>query len=479
MDTLLKPARLDVNPNSPSAAKEWKHWHRTFTNFIEECKDKAPDKFRTLINYVSHNIYEYIEDCKDYDSAIEALQQLFLKTPNEIFARHLLATRQQKSGETLTELLQELKRLSKDCNFKRVSAEQYSEEMVRDSFINGLSSPIIRQRLLENSELNLKSAFDQAYSLDLAQRNAEAYVPAIPMAAAMDYPAREKCTEEDLFGDSSLASTSAPKRCYFCGDSIHSRKNCPARNSICHNCGKKGHYAKVCKSKTNTSTTASMFPSPSTPALCSIVAECPDSLKQASMSVTVCQTELTALFDSGSSDNFINDSVVKQLNLKVHQSTQNISMALTSLNTNVTGYCLTDITLNQHTYPSVRLGVLKDLCSDIILGQDFQKQHKSIIIECGGPKPELVIPKSTPVCALPPASLEEPSLFANLLPDCHRPNRGVSARWTKISFRKRSLNSSQMGSLSQVHHLGEHKLLSLKIHLIAIGRGYVWTTPRP
>jgi hypothetical protein len=78
MDTLLKPARLDLDPNSPTATKEWRHWHRTFTNFIDECGEKAPDEYRTLVNYVSHNVYEYIEDCKDYKSAIRVLEQLFV-----------------------------------------------------------------------------------------------------------------------------------------------------------------------------------------------------------------------------------------------------------------------------------------------------------------------------------------------------------------------------------------------------------------
>ena len=71
MDTLLTPARLDLDPNSPSAAKEWKHWHRTFRNFIDECGENAPIKFRTLVNYVSHNVYDYIDDCADYDAAKE------------------------------------------------------------------------------------------------------------------------------------------------------------------------------------------------------------------------------------------------------------------------------------------------------------------------------------------------------------------------------------------------------------------------
>ena len=94
--------------------------------------------------YVSHNVYEYIEECTDYDSAVRVLEQLFVKTPNEIFARNLIATRRQKPGESLTEFLIELRKLSKDCNLKDVTAEQYPEELVRDSFINGLISPLIR-----------------------------------------------------------------------------------------------------------------------------------------------------------------------------------------------------------------------------------------------------------------------------------------------------------------------------------------------
>ena len=66
---------------------------------------------------------------------------------NEIFARHCLATRQQKPGENLDEFLQALKILSKDCNFKDVTAARHQEETIRDAFISGLQSSIIRQRL--------------------------------------------------------------------------------------------------------------------------------------------------------------------------------------------------------------------------------------------------------------------------------------------------------------------------------------------
>ena len=36
--------------------------------------------------------------------------------------------------------------------------------------------------------------------------------------------------------------------CYFCGGNLHAnRAYCPARDAICHNCSKKGHFMKVCQ----------------------------------------------------------------------------------------------------------------------------------------------------------------------------------------------------------------------------------------
>ena len=171
----MKPAKLDLDPNSPTAAKEWKHWKRTFDNFITECGDQAPDKLRSLVNFVSHNVFDYIEECTTYESAIEILKKVYVKAPNEIFARHQLATRKQQSSESIDEFLQSLQNLSKNCNFAAVSADIYRNQMIRDSFISGLSSNYIRQRLLENTTLSLTDAHNTALSLDTAQKNSEHY----------------------------------------------------------------------------------------------------------------------------------------------------------------------------------------------------------------------------------------------------------------------------------------------------------------
>ena len=159
----MRPQRLSLDPNSPSAGKEWKHWIRTFENYLASFPERAEDeipvnKLHLLINSVAYDVYDFIEECVTYESAIRVLENLYVKTPNEIFARHLLATARQAPGQSLNDFVQKLQGLGKDCNFRPVTAQVYREEMVRDAFINGITSSSIRQRLLENRELSLRDA---------------------------------------------------------------------------------------------------------------------------------------------------------------------------------------------------------------------------------------------------------------------------------------------------------------------------------
>ena len=59
-------------------------------------------------------------------------------------------------------------------------------------------------------------------------------------------------------------------------------------------------------------------------------------------------------------------------------------MATTSLTENIYGCCNVDITVNGSNYSSVKLRVLKNLCTDILLGQDFQSLHKQVIFRLEG-----------------------------------------------------------------------------------------------
>lgn len=255
MERYLRPDRFDTDPESATAAKEWMHWLKTFTNFIQAVQKTSPgvNKLDLLTNYVAPRVYDYITDYETYEKAEAALTALYVKPKSEIFARHVLATRKQEPGESLDHFLQALKLLSKDCQFKAVSAVEACNNFVRDAFINGLASGATRQRLLENKILSLETAYEQARTLEMALKQSAAYTVCEPINAAVPQLRPQPSHVDELIieeekGDTVVSATSGASLCFFCGYKRHPRNQCPAREAMCMKCSKKGHYARVCRS---------------------------------------------------------------------------------------------------------------------------------------------------------------------------------------------------------------------------------------
>ena len=101
--------------------------------------------------------------------------------------------------------------------------------------------------------------------------------------------------------------------------------------------------------------------------------------------------KVNALIDSGSSDSFIHPAIVDKLKLSVKESASTVSMALGSLKSTITGYVNVNFTIEKNQYANIKLNVMDNLCLDVILGLDFQKQHESVTVKLGGKKPALLI----------------------------------------------------------------------------------------
>ena len=142
-----------------------------------------------------------------------------MKRANEIFARHLLATRKQQPNETLDEFLQSLKILSRDCNFKNVDAVIYHDECICDSFISGLASNTIRQCLLGNASTELQIIFNQTRAPEMVLKNSELYSAQPPFKNAA--PGKTNQHQPDKPGQT--------EKCYFCENLRHPRIKCPAK----------------------------------------------------------------------------------------------------------------------------------------------------------------------------------------------------------------------------------------------------------
>ena len=421
MERILCPDQLKTDATSPNAEKEYKHWKRTFNNFMDECQDNAPNKLRCLTRHVSSEIFEYNADVEAFDTAIAILDKIFIQKKYELFSRHLLATRKQQPSDSLDEFLQELHRLSKDCQLSAVSAQNYRQELVRDAFINGISFNSSKTARKSNSDSY--TSIRSSSILRLCRENDQAYSTSHAVAAV-------KTSTIDTNSTSKLEETVAAamnkkkKNCWFCDGSFHSRNQCPAQDAECNYCGKRGHFAKVCLSaakEKNTKKINAIIANENKNNLCAITSAVPSCLKSSSVNVIINNCSLTGLLDIASSDFYINAKFVKELKLKIHESNQAITLASSTSTVIVTGYCLVDITRGKNEYTHLRLGVMEYLCADVILGLDFQKQHEAVTIKFTGSRPSIEVSNTdtlTTVCSLAKADVDYPSLFDNMQNNC-------------------------------------------------------------
>lgn len=442
MEKYLKPERLDIDPSTVGATDLWTHWKKTFDNFVTLVPSGTEaNKLHLLVNFVAPNVYKNISHCDNFSTAMAALEEIYIKPKSEVYSRYLLSSRKQENGESLDQYLQALRQLGKDCNFENLTAAEHRDVFIRDSFITGLSSPYIRQRLLENRNLTLTVAYEQARSLETAQRQSESYsqsglAAAVPRAVSRSdgcLEDKEKYVDELPHDSSSqerdavhLAATKTPfikstESCFFCGGGRHPRAKCPAKDAACKKCNKQGHFARVCKSRfsvnkdTCSSLSAATLVSISaadsaasyTAANCAI----PANLKRAFINIKVCDTSARALVDSGSSDSFISDCFAEILGIKIYPSSKQVTLATTSSSVCAGGYVTVTLAYYKHVIKNVKLTILKNLCADVILGHDVLSKHAKLELHFGGHLPPLEI------CSVAIANVDPPYLFSNLHPN--------------------------------------------------------------
>lgn len=412
----LRPERFNVDPNEPMARLQWSHWKYTFENFIAHEASDVSDTVRLqlLMHHVAPCVYSYISDSKDLRSAFLILDSIYNKPTNVVHARHVLRTRKQQAGEDVDQFLRALKLLAKECEFKSVTDEQYANEYVRDTFIEGLNSSKVRQKLLENLTLTLEDAYNQARALEMAESNAQSYPGASLCTSHVDCSPNAQSEPTD---DKSIAAIRHNRLCFFCGGKVHPRRNCPAANATCQLCLKKGHFANVCRSSarmSNKTSKPNVFPardtSSSTP-LAMISAAAPGCLRKTTVPVVVNDSLTEALIDTGSSVSFISQKLFQSMHLKKKPCLQTVTLATTNHVSHVEGTCTVTLKLDPHTYKDVELLIVSNLCADIIIGYDILKDHSKMEVNFGGTRQPLKI------CCVMAAEIPPVSLFSNLSPD--------------------------------------------------------------
>ncbi|XP_059799784.1 uncharacterized protein LOC132377520 [Hypanus sabinus] len=232
MESILRPEKLDVDPQDSEAALAFELWLACFQSYLEEIHMTEPAiMHKILLSRVSLKVFSLIRNLLTYQGALDALKRQYLQPVNTIYARHGLATWWQQTRESSREFLRALQTLVWACDRKGLTVEQHAELRVRDAFVTGIRTVYVRQRLLENADLTLRSAIELADTLEAALHNADAVQPCdpppVPWTLQTPPPASEStsaaATRESMISPKPTTAAASCKsaQCYFCGLEKH------------------------------------------------------------------------------------------------------------------------------------------------------------------------------------------------------------------------------------------------------------------
>ena len=176
---------------------------------------------------------------KSFGELVELMKNHLQSRPL-IVERFTFHSRNRKDGESVAVYVAELRKLTEHCGFGDTL-----NDMLRDRLVCGINDGGIQRRLLSEPDLTYKKSLDLAQAMEADERNVQDLKSS-------------KVDIEKLYLVKDTAQKGKNISCYRCGDN-HRAAECHFKDLICHNYGKQGHIAKVCRSRAKRSQPSSSF----------------------------------------------------------------------------------------------------------------------------------------------------------------------------------------------------------------------------
>ena len=205
---------------------------------------EADRKRAVLLSLCGAKVYRMIRDLAapskptdlSYSEIVKLVQKHFDPKRGVEVERFKFNSRSRKSGEAVADYVAALKHLAIHCEFG-----DSLEDMLRDRLACGINNVTIQHRLLSEPDIDFHKALKIAQAMEMAKRDALDLQERQPDKAV---PKTEEAVLKTSGGEGQPITNQS---CYRCG--LRHRGACRHIGTVCHACGKKGHLARVCRSK--------------------------------------------------------------------------------------------------------------------------------------------------------------------------------------------------------------------------------------
>ena len=243
--------RLHQGENWKTFRREWK-FYELAAGIHKKAQEVRVASLLNVIGKEGMDMYETFQwenssDALKIDKVLEKFEERCVPARNETYERYVFFKREQLSNESLDSYITALMKLSESCGFGALR-----ESLVRDRLILGVKDDRVREKLLGKRDLDLNKAIETIKASQVTHSRATEISEEfsanedINAVGQSSKPKRGK-------GSRRKPPSKAPskiKECLFCGGThALERKLCPASGQKCKKCGKEGHFAVKCRSK--------------------------------------------------------------------------------------------------------------------------------------------------------------------------------------------------------------------------------------
>jgi len=237
----LIPLPIALDLKSSNISRSWKNFKQKWKNFelatemIEASDQKRVATLLSIIGDDAIEIYNTFEwensgDDEKIEIVMSKFENYFSPKKNIPYERYIFNSRKQKEDESIDEYVTQLRLLADNCEFGAIK-----DSLVRDRIICGSKNARLRENLLREPDLSLSRAIEMCR---LTERAKEQHNEML------------RNQFEEINEIKSYQKNNRDNKCKYCNYK-HEKdiKKCPARDKTCNNCGKRNHFASVCRYK--------------------------------------------------------------------------------------------------------------------------------------------------------------------------------------------------------------------------------------
>ena len=232
--------------------QEWEKWIQRFERFrIASGLVDQPQK--SQVNSLIYCMGSEADDILDslnlsaeqkqvYDTVTGKLKDYFVPKRNIIFERVQFNQRVQREGESVDSFVTSLHKLAENCVFGTLK-----NDLIRDRLVVGLRDSRLSEKLQLDAKLTLETALSQARQSEAVKKQ-QSVVRGQTLESVDAVKTRTKWPKKNK---QTVNKSTSLVKCKRCGRENHPRDKCPAKDSKCHKCSVKGHWAKFCLAKSS------------------------------------------------------------------------------------------------------------------------------------------------------------------------------------------------------------------------------------